>query len=48
MIKRIIKRIRIERVIASLQLNPAATFRTIVRGEWFAFWLRRRATRYTV
>ena len=48
MIRRIFKRIRIERLIASLQLNPAATFRTIVRAELFAFWLRSRATRYTV
>lgn len=47
MIKRIIKRMKIERIIDTFGI-PKATLITIIKAEMFAFWLRRRATRYAI
>lgn len=46
MIRRIIKRLRIERHIMSYGIvYYPATLATIIRAEWFAFWMRRQAIR---
>ena len=46
MIRRILKRLRIERHIMTYGIvYYPATFLTIVRAEWFAFWMRRHAIR---
>lgn len=42
MIKRIIKRIKIERIMNTFGI-PGATLITIIRAEWQAFQMRRRA-----
>lgn len=47
MIKRIIKRMKIEKIIDKLG-KPKATLITIFKAEMFKFWLRRRATRYAI
>lgn len=44
MIKRVLKRFKLERLIAQFTGAPPATIMTIIRLEWFKFHLRRRAT----
>lgn len=43
MLKRIVKRIKLERHIAMLLRIRPISLGTIIRLEWFKFWLRRRA-----
>ena len=42
MFKRILKRIKIERIMNTFGI-PQATLLTIIRGEWQAYQMRRRA-----